>query len=106
MKSKRMLSVMLAIVLVLCMAVPALATDEVIIPRGEVHCQRNGTFGVIFRDTTIIRDGSVTRNCTHGRVGRLDERVQYHESVSERCNLCDYRNTYAMPAYYSGWNCI
>lgn len=74
-------------------------------PYAAAHCEKNGNVGYYIRtNSSSVPVGKEFRNCTDGRVGISDCRVQYHRSETYRCNLC--KSEYTTSDYYWGnWVC-
>lgn len=74
-------------------------------PYAAAHCEKNGNVGYYIRTNfSSVPVGKEFRNCTDGRVGISDYRVQYHRSETYRCNLC--KSEYTTSDYYWGnWVC-
>lgn len=74
-------------------------------PYAAAHCEKNGNVGYYIRtNSSSVPVGKEFRNCTDGRVGISDYRVQYHRFETYRCNLCESKYT-TSDYYWGNWVC-
>ena len=111
---KRIPMFLIALVMMVAVALPAFAlptsgnssdSNNTVAPCAAAHCEKNGNVGYYIRtNSSSVPVGKEFRNCTDGRVGISDYRVQYHRSETYRCNLC--KSEYTTSDYYWGnWVC-
>lgn len=104
-KSKKIISLLCAISMIMAVSIPVLAASEAIMPLSEPHCEYNGNIGRLI-STTTTNTGRQTRNCEHGIVGGVDERTMTQQVTKWTCTYCDFESVHVGEEVWTDWTCL